>query len=42
VVARHAPDVHEVAVDRPPPGDVDTPADLDAVRGDVSRPGNPG
>jgi molybdenum cofactor cytidylyltransferase len=42
VVARHAPDVHEVAVDRPPPGDVDTQGDLEAVRGDVSRRGNAG
>jgi CTP:molybdopterin cytidylyltransferase MocA len=42
VLSRRSEEVVEVPVDREPPRDVDTPADLDAVRGDVSDPGNAG
>ena len=42
LLARHAAHVEQVAIDRAAPGDVDTRADLDDVRGDVSEPGNPG
>jgi len=39
VVRRHAADVAVAPIDRDPPGDVDTPDDLRAMGGDVSRPG---
>jgi molybdenum cofactor cytidylyltransferase len=42
VVARHDDEVREVAIDRDPPGDVDTPGDLEVARRDVFEPGNPG
>jgi len=46
VVRRHVAGVRDVAIDRDPPGDVDTPADLEALdghaAGDVSPPGHSG
>ncbi len=46
VVRRHVPGIRDVAIDRDPPGDVDTAADLEALGGhparDVSPPGHSG
>lgn len=42
VVRRHEADLAPAPIDRDPPGDVDTPDDLRALGGDVSRPSTSG